>query len=517
MLIGLMFLINILAVGAAFFLRWRGWRTAHIWMILVSVSLIEWLMLTLIRVENIAPLVFSNWFSIGDIPIGIQFNISNSNWPIAFSILTALPALLLTGIARLNVRKDLFFWSSGILFVWISFLALIASDLWSVVILWTVFDLFEIFYHLVIVPTANQTGLQRSLMLRFFGSLFLIYNTALLSRSGINPFVISISGEQSILFLIAAILHSGILPYTQISDNTQATSTERIIHRLVKLLLLTTSFSFLSFFSTPDLLFPINLGLFILIFILLVQFWIQLNSGKIDEFNEKWLIYIAVFVVFLFFNFGNLSFWISSFFFSSLFVILYTHKNKSSIIFPIILLLLISGLPYTLNAFGARAFGDVDFLIPLIVTVVFLAFFLHAFFKAIKQEKNIIDDMEPLYQVVYLTGLLVIVLSIGMIVFKYTAFPQEEISLWWLGVIVILLTGIFIILSERKVLKMTALSKLDRSALMIRILSLDWLFIIGNSVEKRIRALVAGFSNLLEGAGGLLWAIVLLVLILSII
>jgi hypothetical protein len=517
MLIGLLFLLNILAVGGAFFLRWRGWRTAHIWMILVSFSLVEWLMLILIRVENIAPLGLNDWFRIGEISLGLQFQVTYRNWPIAFSILTAMPVLLITGIARLNVRKDLISWSSGIIFIAISFLTVIASDLWAVVILWTVFDLIEIFYYMVIVPTSDQSGLQRSLVIRFIGSLLLIYNTALLSRSGINPLVANITGEQSALFVLAAVLHSGVLPLiNQSGDLDQASQTEKIIHRLIKILLLTISISILSFFSSPNLQFPVDLSLSVLLIFLLIQFGIQLNSGKIEEFNEKWQVFITLFIVFLFYNFGNIVFWITVFYISSIFLILYTHRNKSSIIFPLILLVLISGLPYTLNTFGVRGFVNIDFLIPIVLSVIFLSLFLGRFYRTIKQEREEIEAMEPLYQIVYLSGLLVIVLSAGLITFKFIGPPQEELSLWWLGLVGLLLTGLFIFLSTKKNIKIFSRLKLDRSTVTIKILSLDWLFNLGDAIAKRMKNLAAGFSDLLEGAGGLLWALVLLVLILSI-
>lgn len=516
MLIGLLFLFNILAVGGAFFLRWRGWRTAHIWMVLVSISLIEWLMLILIRTENITALVYSDWFRIGDLPVGLQYQVTNGNWPIAFSILTTLPALLLTGIARLNVRKDLISWSCGVIFTGISFLTVIASDLWAVVIFWTVFDLLEIFYHLVIVPTADQISLQRSLVLRFFGSLLLIYNTALLSRSGINPLAANISGEQSVLFVLAAILHSGVLPFSLSVNIDQKSTTEKIINRLVKLLLLTTSFSILSFFNTPVVQFPVGLGLSVLIIFLLIQLGIQLNSGKIEEYNEKWQIFIAFFIVFLFYNLGNLGFWIASFFISSIFLILYTHRSKSSIVFPLITLLLISGLPYTLIAFGVRGFAETKNLILLIFSVVFLSLYLGGFVRTIKQERDEIEKMEPLFQIVYLFGLLVIVLSKGLIAFKYFGPPQDELSLWWLSVFTLLLTGMLHILSTKKNIRIPFGLTMDQSAITTKILALDWLFTLGDAAAKRIRYLAVGFSNLLEGAGGLLWAIVLLVLILSI-
>jgi hypothetical protein len=349
------------------------------------------------------------------------------------------------------------------------------------------------------------------------GSLLLIYNTALLSRSGINPLVANISGEQSALFVLAAVLHSGVLPLINQSDDLdQASQTEKIIHRLIKILQLTISMTILSFFSSPNLQFPVDLGLSILLFFLLIQFGIQLNSGKIEEFNEKWQVFNTLSIVFLFYNFGNIVFWITVFYISSIFLILYTHRNKSSIIFPLILLVLISGLPYTLNTFGVRGFVNIDFLIPIFFSVIFLSLFLGRFYMAVKQEREEIEAMEPLYQIAYLSGLLVIVLSAGLITFKFIGSPQEELSLWWLGLFGLLLTGLFIFLSTKKNIKIFSRLKLDRSAVTIKILSLDWLFNLVGAIAKRMKNLATGFSGLLEGAGGLLWALVLLVLILSI-
>jgi hypothetical protein len=258
------------------------------------------------------------------------------------------------------------------------------------------------------------------------------------------------------------------------------------------------------------------LGLSILLFFLLIQFGIQLNSGKIEEFNEKWQVFNTLSIVFLFYNFGNIVFWITVFYISSIFLILYTHRNKSSIIFPLILLVLISGLPYTLNTFGVRGFVNIDFLIPIFFSVIFLSLFLGRFYMAVKQEREEIEAMEPLYQIAYLSGLLVIVLSAGLITFKFIGSPQEELSLWWLGLFVLLLTGLFIFLSTKKNIKIFSRLKLDRSAVTIKILSLDWLFNLVGAIAKRMKNLATGFSGLLEGAGGLLWALVLLVLILSI-
>jgi len=177
---------------------------------------------------------------------------------------------------------------------------------------------------------------------------------------------------------------------------------------------------------------------------------------------------------------------------------------------------MISGLPYTLNTFRVRGFVVTDDLIPLFFSVIFLSLYMGGYLRTIKQDKNEIEKMEPLYQIVYLSGLLVMVLSTGLIAFKYIGLPQEELSLWWLNAFALLLTGILVLLSTKKNIKIPSRLKLDRSAITIKILSLEWLFTLGDAAANRIRNLAAGFSSLLEGAGGLLWAIVLLILILSI-
>ena len=516
MLIALIFLVNLLVIGIAFFLRWRGWRTAHIWMILVFISLVGWLLFILVKLENFSPLVLPNWMAIGDMPVLLQFQISANNWPFAFSFLTAIPIFLLTGIARLDVRNDLKFWSAGILFISIAFLASLAADLWSVVIFWTALDLLEVFYQLVIFKEPDYSQLQRSLIVRFFGGLLLIFVTATLSTASINPVLVGLSESGSVMVFIAALLHSGVFPFKQTPSTVQSPQTEWILRGLVKLIVLMASFSLLVYFPKPNLSFIINTALQIVTYLFIFRVGLIEITSKEKEADSQWTFFLAGFIVFLYLNSANLEFWLPALFLTSVFLLVYSHRSRSTMLFPLIMTLLVSSAPYTVNSIGSRAFLFDEFRISILGVIPPLVLFLGHFFKTTIQYHKDFSEIESIYQVVYLFGLLLLILASGVISFKFIEPLQREVAHWWVGVIVVsLLAGLYILQRKRKI-KLPNTSKLYFSVSAQKFLSLDWIFRLSAQIEKRLKNLAAGFSNLFEGAGGLLWALVLLVLILTV-
>lgn len=517
MLIALIFLANLLVVGIAFFLRWQNWRTAHIWMILVFVSLVEWLLLILVRFENFSPLVLTDWMTIGDTPVSLLFQINSKNWPLAFSFITTIPALLLTGIARLDVRQDLKFWSAGILFLSIAFLSSLAADLWSVVILWTALDLLEVFLQLVIFNETNHTHLQRSLIVRFFGSLMLIFVTASHSTSSINPMLSGLSESGSILIFLAAILHSGILPLRQLKTTMHLTHNESIISDLVRLVILITSFSIFIYFPKPNFSFFTSIILQIVTYLLIVRIGL-FEVTEIEKKSESyWQFFLAGFIIMLYLISANIKFWLPALFLPSIFLLVYSHRNRSTFFFPIIMALLVSGLPYTLISFGSRAFVFEEFRIIVLWMIPLQLIFLARFLKRSLNNQKEFSDIESIYQVVYLFGLLQLILASGVISIKFNEPFQREFNLWWFGVIVVILLAVILFLLRSRIFRNPFRSKLDLIEISQKVLSLDWISRFSGLVEKRLRNLAASFSNLFEGAGGFLWALVILILILTII
>jgi len=519
MLIALIFLFNLLAVIIAFFLKWRGIRTAYIWFFLVFVCLSVWLLLLLIPIDRINPLVIPNWFTIGSIPINLQFRITIQNWPLAFSIITFIFSFFLTGIARLDIRKDLSLWAIQIIFGVFSFLAILSADLWTVILFWTALDFIDIFFKLVILKTADRKLMLRSLSIRFLGSLILIWNTSSISRLGINPTLEVLRGIGRNDLFLAALLHSGILPFQSSGIPKSDSKTENIINASIVITNFAVSSSLIIYLPSPDLFFFVNIGLIILLYILLLIFSFSWALGTGAEYSIKNLLSLAACFISYFFIIGSdrpLIFWMNIFLLPMLMLWLYSHRSRSTRIFPALMVLLISGLPFSLNANSARGLFISGFNLSEIVLIIPHILILAGVLKRILEKGEDFHLMESWYQAVYLLGLFLPVLSIGAISFRNLSDFSLELQYWWIGGGVLISAFAFYYLFNRKISKDNPVHPIGETSVINRFFSMNWIFSLTLEFEKRISKIVTGFSGLLEGEGGILWALVFLLLILTV-
>lgn len=516
MLIAFIFLVNFLAVAIAFFLRWRGYRTAYIWLLLVVTVFVEWIILALTRIPSFKPLLLSNWFGVGSTPVALRFEMTKVNWPWVFTVHTLILSFLLTSVARLDVKKDLKLWGLVVIQAAFSSLALLARDLWSLVMMWTALDLFDIFFKLVFIQTVDRQYLERSLMIRFAGSLLLILNTASLAMLGVNPAFDNLAGIGRNSLTFAAFLHSGIIPVQNSDRDSQKSPPEKIIDQFFRIMIMLVSFSLVANIPAPQVVFPIDLGVSIFLFFLVVLFgltWSDYGNSSFNEHSEP--LFLASFILYLLFNNGNLTYWLPAIFLPISLTHFYTHRGRSTLFIPILILPLVAGLPYALNAFDVRAFTvqnpglfEVLTIIPLVILLGgALAKWMHAGER--------MDEMDMTIQTVYLVGVFLPVLASGIIALKYLGPPASEFGMWWLGVAVFIGTAGFVVLVHRHRKKIKGLTREGEPLLLMKIFTLNWFFAFHREIGKRLSRLVTGFSELLEGAGGILWALVLLVLILS--
>ena len=230
MLIALLFFLCLLSSLAGFILKKRGVRTAYIWMLLVFISLIQWLLLLVIPQKNFSPWIFNNWFSFADTNISLKFALNPQNWILAISFLTFNLSFFLTGIARLDIRTDLNIWIFQLTLTAFSFLAVISADLWSVVLLWTAMDLLEFAFHKIILKDVGEKTYFRKLVVKFLGIMLLIWNIAFLSRSGFNPLLSGIvSTTNATSIFLAALMHSGIFPINEEIRNPSEEKSARLL------------------------------------------------------------------------------------------------------------------------------------------------------------------------------------------------------------------------------------------------------------------------------------------------
>lgn len=519
MSIALLVLIYVFSIGLALFFRWRGIRTAYIWFLLVFLSIGEWLLLVLFPLESFKSLLLANWFGIGNIPINLEFVLTAENWPLLLAIQTCVISSLLTGIARLDIKRDLLFWIFQFLFGLFSWLVALAADLWSIIILWTALDLLEILFIRRNLETGKKGHIFYTVIFKFIGSLFLVLNTSLISMAGINPALSNLKSISQNFFLIAIIFHSGIFPYLSDEFFTPPVNSEGVVKFSIMLMNFIVSFSLIQYLPRPSFPMVFEISILLLLIFLIVFFGFQWASKK-DSTWHNFMYLAGGFLLFLLFSENSqvLVFWLPALMLPAFQLIFYSHRSRSTIVFFYLMVVMVSGLPFTLTSFAARGFFTENVRILEIMMLVFPALFFSGLFFRSNSDIKDFFQLDSAYQPVYLVGLTFPVLTAGFISVRYSGGFNEELKSWWAGILSLIFM-VFLIYWVIKNEKGFSAGQTNSSVLLLfiqKIFSFEWLSRLLYEGEIRLSRIVIGFSGLLEGAGGILWALVFLLLILTI-
>jgi hypothetical protein len=523
MLIALIFFGYIFSGFAGFLLRKRGVRTAYIWILFVFISLILWLLVIIVPKDSFSPLIIGDWFRIGEKAVKLSFSLTSQNWILAVALLAFNLAYFSTGIARLNIKIDLQYWVTQLIFTAFSFLAILSADLWSLILLWTALDLLDFIFQRYIRKKNLEISYFRRLIFKIFGIMLLIWNISILSKTGTSLLLVDLkSSFPNFSLFLSAFLHSGIFPLDSESEKNSDEDAGKLLNSTFKIICFVVSFSLVLYLSTPEFPFLIsiliNLITYLLIFTAMTQ-WI-LKKDLEDSLNFL-LIGVASFFVFLYLSNGSqfIAFWLAILIFSILWLFLYSHRGKKLTIFPIISTFLLTGLPFSLNAFGQRGFIGNDSFADIFILIGMQVLFLIGYIKSAFQENDEFIDLEVWYQASYLAGLFIMLLSVAAIVFSFFNSIENEINYWWMGVIAFALSLIGYLFAIRKNYFNSLSNNISGSKLtwLWELLKFEWVFNIMSFIESKASGTINGLSGLLEGEGGILWALVLLLLILTII
>lgn len=518
MLIPILLLLLPLFSVLALFLRKRGVRFAYIWFLFLSIAFVMWILILTISPQGIKPFTIQNWFQLGIDSVHLTFEANNMNWLLVFSVLTMLLMYFLTGVSRLDLKMDLTRWIFMSALTTFSILSLLASNVWSVLLAWTILDVFYLIFRFVFWGGKNISFLIKSLIIRFLGSICLVWVTANYSPSGMDASLTALPPQSGLVLFLAAFFHSGVLPI-ELNQSEGKNTNDEILDWVFRIYLFITSFSVLA--NVPSIAVKLNFlsSIILKLAVSLLTVFFSYRWAVEKRFNASisFLLLAGTGTFFLLILNDEpqaIFYWLVFFLVGIVWLVFYTHRSKSLLIFPILLLFLISGLPFTLFSYGMRAipFSDISLnWIPFFLTHVFC---LIGFFNKMTQKHFEFEGMDSWYQAIYTIGLFIPLISLGAILVRNLGSFLEEISNWWMGVAAIVLMILGMIYFNKKesgpVLKRGE-NRLER------FLSFLWFFKIINFFEARLHSLVIGFSGLLEGNGGMIWSFVIIILIISLI
>jgi len=512
---GIIFLL-LTASAVSLFLRFKGVRLAYLWMVFILATSIVWLLLFIIQPDKISPLVVKNWIKIGSTPVDLTLEINSLNWPIGVSYFTILLSYLLTSIVRLRGNKSLYAWVEMTVLVVSGWLVLLARDYWSILIAWTLIDFVELLFHLR-YKMLDPVRFYLHFLVKFIGSMLLVFG---ISRSfQVNPqslFGNNIEGVGTVI-LLAAILHSGIFSNTQ--KKLSKINYSQISLIFLRIISFTASFFVLTYIS--DHRFSFLSGMIIKILFLGTAIWgayrWAMGSNESYRFQELLLAFGAM-VGYLYLTGSGTAivYWLIFLLMPIGWLFLYSDRDSWIYIFWLFCIFMMSGLPFSITFQGLKEFlisgNSIDLLLmTLPIILVISGYIKHAFKKSGKYKY-----LEPWYQIFYLFGLFLPLISMSAVVLKNTRPIADKFSGWWIGSVVLSLSitvYFYQVKSKNRNIEFDNVREL-------RIGSISVFFKVMQMISKKVNFLFENFltfiSRIFEGAGGILWAVVFLALFMTI-
>ncbi len=518
MQIAIVFLSLLITTGAAFVMKKRNLRRPMAWMVMAASSLVLWLVVLLIDPGKGATLNWQDWFFSSGMHIGLLSQIGKQNWELIAALMTLHVAFIFTSGAKQEFGRDYILWILEALEIALTFLILTAADLWSLILAWTAMDGFLFVYWSFFRKAAATEKIYRGFVIKFLGSILLVYITAQISGRGGSLLLSSLPAANSALVLLAALLHGGLFPLHVFED-------QKINHQTV-LDFLSMSLPFLSsmylvcYLPNHQLTFVSGLLFSAAALAALIYFILMWVNSRDELWGSSWfLLAFGAFVSYSFFSKtqGTLQDWFVVLILFLPWLLLYGQRGKKTSFFPILLLIAMSGLPFSMLSYGSSGLTVNEISIPTLVTLFFHVSLLAGFIHFIFQKKADFDELESSSRMVYLIGIFITMLAIGSFIFRTMGSPSDEISGIWAGIFaVILVLGYYFRkrAGENRGHVEARLGKVD-SGRIRAILSFEWLFNAMGVVLNWIKPLVTGFSMLLEGEGGVLWSIVFLALLVT--
>src|SRR5271157_725683 len=477
---------------------------------------------------QVPPIFFLfGWQPVQPLSSSLAFQVDSISWPFAFSMASLLLAVILTSSARLQTGSNPQSWAASMVISGAGILSILAANPITLILTWTAIDLIELVVRLGTNTDINLS--QQSVVafsVRVSGTLVLVWALILSSSQGQVLSFENVLPGAGILLLLAGGLRLGVVPLHM--AYTQEIRTRRGVGSILRLASPTSCLVLLARMPSADV--PVNLVPYLLLFAAMAAiygaamwFWSE-NELKGRPY---WVIALAGigFASAIRGESRAVISWCVVMVLAGGLIFLFSARNNLIRAIPLLCCFTISGLPYTPAVSGWNGIFSNPFNF---ISVGFLAAYLLLLLGYLRfslQEGESIAPMERWIQVIYPFGLVLCVMSLWII--GITGWKDSFTSgLWLVGLLSAALTavGLFWILKDNRVStsrigEQTWLVILARRVgrFMASFVQLGWLYSLFNILFRFIQQIILALTTIFEGDGGILWAILMLTILVSII
>jgi len=489
-------------------------RPGYFWFLAVGTTLAAWFLVLFAFPTETVVIDLLEWESSPLFFTSPSLLLDLYSWPFAVAITTMLAAVLLTDAARVwDIRPAA--WGGDLAITAAGLLAVFAANPLTLLLAWAVIDLVETVTMLNQVTGSHQREqVVVSFSVRVVGMLLVISAIIRAQVLGVALLFWDIPKEVSGYLILAAGLRLGVLPPHP--PFLQEPPLRRGLGTLVRLV-------------------PVAASLVLLTRVAIVgasplwEFWLTISSalallyggiGWLFSQNELdgrpfWIFgmsAMAVMAAIRALPSASLA-WGLGLLISGALLFLYSTRRRRYVWIPILGLLIFSGLPFTPAWEGTSLFAGWHFS-PSIVFSLGYVFLILGYFRHSFREMVMGDEIESWARVLYPVGLVLLPIGFTFMAILLGWLNPAQMDLkpveWWLGgAIISVAAGIWFLFYRGFV-------RLPWEHRMVPYLfSFRWLFQMLWRIYRSTSKLVIYVANLLEGQGGVFWAVMVLILLVT--
>lgn len=495
------------------------------WLIAAGVALTDEILLVFLRLrqpEIVLPVI---WQPSDIFPASPELMLDRLSWPFAFSLVTLLLAVILTATARIRYQTNPTAWASSMILTAAGLLTVFAGNPLALAISWAVMDTAEL---VILLLYMKQDQLVNRVVLAFSARSAGIacLTWAILSGGmGGDHFDLSkIPSKVAVFFVLAAGLRLGVLPLHL--PFVHEPFMRRGLITMLRLAPVASSLLLLARLPVdvvPEIWQTPLLALTILAGVYSAVMW--LFSKDEIEGRPYWLIgwaSLAVACVIRGHPHASLA-WSLALMLPGGMLFLYSARGRVLLFLPMVGLWGLAGLPFSPAASGWHGLveGSAWLISAFFVLIQFLLMI--GFLRHAMKPSDDLALVERWAQATYPAGLILILAA--DVLLAIWGWPGSLVSnLYFEAVGGILGVALFSVLAWRRPIWTQALSSNQKwfvssvswlAFRLSRILRLDWFYGILGFIYKIFQNIITAASAILEGDGGLLWAALLFVLVLS--
>jgi hypothetical protein len=497
---GVMLVIRIVRPGFTYY-----------YLLAVAGSSLTWITMLVLGFQLPQTIRLLEWSPESLFPASPTLLADQSTWPYAFAVATLALSAILTAVARIT-QHSWKTWVSTLTVASMGMLAIFSGNLLTLLLAWAAIDLVEliIFFIQVNDSSARERAVV-SFSARTAGIVLLLWAGVVVAPG--DPFIFSdIPAAASVYLLVAAGLRLGVLPLHL--PFAQELPLRRGLGSILRLAPAASSLMLLTRTATVGVAQPIQPYLFTLAGLAAIYGAIGWITAT-DELRGRpfWILGMAALAVASAIK-GHpqaSQAWGLACLLTGGLLFLSSAKYRSLLIIFILGILGLTGLPFTPAWDGAHLYAaPFDVFLPIFL--ISQAILMTGYLRHALAASSDLSGSERWIRTVYPLGLGLLPLSHYLIAWQ-TPLPHDNTgnyAEWWAGLSVLIITALLIFIGQRDLHLPSVIMPVWN-----RLYSLKWMANLAWALYRSVGKVIVIATNIMEGSGGVLWAMVLLVILVS--